>query len=58
MVGLEGLLRWKSILSEVKCGNQVSTEGHDSPVQKWRPGLLYRAMLTTEIDYIKKLNDI
>ena len=34
IVGLEGLLRCKSVLNEVKCDDQVCTEGHDSPVQK------------------------
>ena len=52
MVGLDGLLLCKNVLNEVKDGDQVFTEGHDSPEQNWRPGLLCWAMLTTEIDYI------
>ena len=52
MVGLDGLLLCKNILNEVNDGDQVFTEGHDSPEQNWRPGLLCWAMLTTEIDYI------
>ena len=42
MVGLEGLLRCKIVLNEVKYGDQVCTEGHDSPEQKltsWSPVL-------------------
>ena len=34
MVGLEGLLRCKNVLNEAKYGDQVFTEGHDSPEQK------------------------
>jgi hypothetical protein len=33
MVGLDGLLLCKNILNEVKDGDQVFTEGHDSPEQ-------------------------
>jgi len=49
MVGLEGLLRCKSILNVVKFGDQVCREGHESPAQKWSPRLLYRAIFTTEM---------
>ena len=57
MVGLEGLLRCKSVLNEVKCGNQVCTEGHDSLVQKWCPGLLSYATDGTKssVDYVGSL---
>ena len=52
MVGLDGLLRCKNVLNEVKYGDQVFTEGHDSPEQDWCPGLLCWAMLITKIDFI------
>jgi hypothetical protein len=52
MVGLDGLLRCKNVLNEAKYGDQVFTEGHDSPEQNWCPGLLCWAMLTTKIDCI------